>query len=105
VETSLLARSTQRGDPLRLGDTPHAFTGAVVFDAQVHGFGVVTEQRGGGLELFEAFDAGEQCNRGECNQVGEIVSVESARLAPHVDFHRSSRGREHSGNRAAAFRG
>jgi hypothetical protein len=26
--------------------------GAVVFDAQVHGFRVVTQQCGGGLELF-----------------------------------------------------
>jgi hypothetical protein len=40
----LLARSTEDGDPLRLGDAPHAFTGLVVFDAQVHGFGVVTQQ-------------------------------------------------------------
>src|SRR6185295_12060441 len=100
-----LASSTEGGDPLRLGDAPHAFTGAVVFDAQVHGFGVVTQQCSGGLEFFEAFDAGEECNRGERDQVGEIVSVESARLAAHVDFHRSSRGTEHFGNRAAALRG
>jgi len=40
---SLLARSTEGGDPLRLGDAPHAFTGAVVFDAQVRGFGIVAQ--------------------------------------------------------------
>ena len=90
---------------MRLGDAPHAFTRAVVFDAQVHGFGAVTQQCGGGLELFKTFDAGEEGNRGERDQVREIVSVESARLAPHVDLHGSSRGTEHFSNRAAALRG
>jgi hypothetical protein len=64
-----------------------------------------TQQCGGGLELFDAFNAGQQCNRGARDQVGEIVSLESARLALHLDIHRSSRGTERIGDRAAGLCG
>jgi len=46
------------GDPLGLGDAPHAFARTVFLNTQVDGFGVVTQQGGGGLEFGEAFDAG-----------------------------------------------
>ena len=46
----ILARSTEGGDPLRLGDAPHAFARTVFLNAQVDDFGVVTQQ-GGGLEF------------------------------------------------------
>jgi hypothetical protein len=39
----ILARSTQGGDPLRLGDAPHAFARTVFLNAQVDGFGVLTQ--------------------------------------------------------------
>ena len=61
---------------MRLGDAPHAFTGAVIFDAQVRGFAIVTQQCSRGLVLVETFDAGQERNRGERDQVGEIVSIQ-----------------------------
>ena len=45
-----------RRRPIAFGDAPHAFARTVFLDAQVDGFGVVTQQ-GGGLEFGEAFDA------------------------------------------------
>jgi hypothetical protein len=42
---------------LGLGDAPHAFARTVFLNAQVNGFGVVTQQCGGGLEFGKSFDA------------------------------------------------
>jgi hypothetical protein len=53
-----LARSAEYDDPLRLRHAPHALARSVVLNTQVNGFGIVTQQCGGCLELRKAFDSG-----------------------------------------------
>src|SRR5262245_3454304 len=59
IKINLLAFSTERDNPLRLGHAPHAFARSVVLDPQVDGFGLVAQQCGGSLELLKPCDAGE----------------------------------------------